>query len=662
MNRHILTRLAAAAAATMMVFGSVQAADKAVSDKDDFYQAVNGKILETKQIEPTEPSWSWFSEQSQANKKILKKELQGIAVKEGTYTKGTPEQKIADLYQCAMDTKKRNAVSPVYFDTVLAPVRAAGTTAELTQALCDIRQHYGLVGFVGYMVDKTPDSPRYIARINVNGTVLGKYELEKEAYPGAWKAYTDYVSKVLQRGGYSAADAAVQSQQILAMEQSWAPAMLSSEDKNNITVINTLVSRKDIEKSMPNMDGKKLLRSWGLNKENKFFLADKAYLGKLDAAYTQDNMPFLKSYIIFRTMDALAPYADIPLRDIQRSYTMARYGIRQSRSDEETASRMVQFLLPYEFGQIYMKENCTPETVQNVKTMIKEVCAVYRNRLQHNDWLSAKTRNRAIKKLNTLRAFVGGPAADDTPLLEDMPDVISQAEGGDLLGNILHNATITQEEVHRLIGTDFNPDKWYAFQPQDVNAAYIMENNSITIPAGILKAPFYDSGASEGANLGGIGVVIGHEISHAFDPNGSKYDENGNMKNWWNRQDYEAFQKKAAAFEPYYDKYIIGKGIHEKGSLVANEAIADCGGLSVATEIAGGNRDTLRGLYKNFAYIFASKMTDQMIQQLVQCDPHPIGSARVNGALSATDAFYGAYDIAAGDGMYIKPDSRVRLW
>lgn len=661
MKHTITSGIAAIAAATLLLIGSVQASAP-VSEKDDFYQAVNAKTLATKQIEPTEPTWSWFSEQTQTNKKILKHELQRIEAKQGTYAKGTPEQKIADLYQCAMDTTKRNADSPSQLQAMLAPIRAARTTAELTQALCDMHKQYGTAGLVDYTVDRIPDGLRYMPRIVTTGTILGKYELEKESRPNEWQTYTAYIANILQESGYSQADATAQAQQILAMEQRWAPAMLSSEDQNDVTVINTLMSRKAIEKLMPNMDGKKLIQSWDLQKENQFFLADAAYLKKIDAEYTQANLPLLKSYIIFREIDGLAPYADIPLRDTQRAYVMQRYGIKQSRSDEETASRLVQALLPYDFGQLYMKENCDPETVRQVKAMIDQIRAVYTKRLQSNDWLSPQTRAQAIEKVKTLRAFVGGPAVDDKPLLENMPDVIAKADGGSLLGNMIHNAVLMKEQEHGLIGTNFDPNKWYAFQPQDVNAAYIMENNSITIPAGILKPPFYDPKGSYGTNLGGIGVIIGHEISHAFDPNGSRYDKNGNMKNWWTKQDYAAFQKKAAAFAPYYDAYTVGKGIHEKGSLVANEAIADCGGLSVVTEIAGNNADTLRDLYKNFAYSFASKMTEQILQQLVQYDPHPIGSARVNGALSATNGFYRAYDIKDGDGMYVQPDQRVTLW
>lgn len=662
MRKTMKVRLAAATLMAMLALSTVQAQEEGQLEKDNFYLAVNGPTLASKTIEPTEPSWSWFKEQSLKNTKSLEKELQDVAAKEGSYEKGTPEQKIADLYRCAIHMERRDATARRHLQEMLTPIQQAKTTDELTQALCRMREMYGTSAFVDYTADRMPDSLRYAARIVPAGTILDKYELEKESQPGAWQAYRQYIADILSESGMPKSDAVRQAGAILTMEQQWAPAMLSSEERNDFAILNKMYSKSEIEAFMPNMNGTVLLDSWKVTEEPAFFLADAAYLQKIDESYTQQNLPILKDYAVFRVMDSLAPYADRRLRDLQRNYTQYRFGIENSRSDEETASRMVQALLPYEFGQIYMKEHSSPQAVQDVTAMIAEVRNVYRNRLLRNDWLSEKTKREAVEKLDALRIFVGGPAADDTPLIEDMPDVIAEKDGGDLLGNILHNAVLTQRQVHQLIGTDFDPDKWYAFQPQDVNAAYIPANNSITIPAGILNPPFYSPDASAGANLGGIGVVIGHEISHAFDPNGSQYDKDGNMKNWWTARDYTEFQQKAAAFVPYYSRYEVGEGMHENGALVANEAIADCGGLSVVTEIAAGDEDMLRDLYRNFAVIFASKMTPQLLLQSVQTDPHPIMEARVNGALSATDSFYTAYDIEEGDGMYVAPEQRVKLW
>ncbi len=662
MKKSIRARLAVAVLTAVLAFGIGQAG-QAAAEKDDFYQAVNQKTLETKEIDPTEVSWSWFQEQSLKNTKQLEKDVQRIAAKAGTYDKGTSEQKIADLYLCAMDTKTRNASSRSQLKEMLQPIQTAKTTAELTQALCDFKEKYGEGLLVDYSTDRKPTEPKYISRVSVDDTILTKYDLQKEPETGLWEAYKTYIADVLMESGADAQTAKTQAAAILAMEQTWAPSMIDSEKLNDAAVYNQVVPRKDVEALMPHIGGKKLMAAWGLDKEKEVLFFEAPYLKAVDSVYTQENLPLLKSYLTFRVMNRYAPYADIKLRDMARAFTMKRYGIKTPHSDEETANRMVQDLLDYEIGQVYMKQYGSVKAVDDVTHMIMKIRDVYEKRLQNNTWLSPQTKAKAIEKLKTLRIFVGAPAPDDTPLIDPMADVISPKQGGTLLGNILHNDRLAYEQEKKLLGQPFDPDKWMGMEPQEVNACYIPENNSITIPMGILQPPFYSVTASPGANLGGIGTVIGHEISHAFDTNGCRYDKNGNMKNWWTQADYAAFQKRAEAFGPYYDRYVVGEEkLQENGKLVTSEAIADCGGLSVATEIANGDEAVLKDLYHNFAAIFASKYTPQILRFIVQMDPHPVGPARVNGALSSMQEFYQTYYITIHDGMYVQPQQRVGIW
>lgn len=662
MKQSMGARLAALAVAAVLTLG-MGYSSQAIAEKDDFYQAVNQETLKTKTIDPTEVSWSWFQERSVKNTKQLETEVQQMADKAGTYKKGTPEQKIADLYTCAMDTKTRNTSSRVQLNEMLKPIQEAKTTAELTQALCDFKEKYGEGLLVDYGADRKPSAPVYMSRISVNDTILTKYDLQKEPEKGLWDTYKTYIADVLKESGVDANTAKTQAAAILAMEQAWAPAMTDSEKLNDVSVYNQIVPRKDVEAWMPHMNGKKILASWGLDKEKEVLFFEAPYLKAMDAMYTQEHLPLLKSYLTFIVMHRYAPYADIKLRNIRRTFTMKRYGIQQPRSDEETASRMVQDLMSYELGQVYMKQYGSSVAVADVSQMIRQIRDIYEQRLQYNTWLSPQTKAKAIEKLKTLRIFVGAPASGDTPLIDTMADVIAPKQGGTLLGNILHNGRLAYEQEKKLLGRPFNPDKWMGMDPQDVNACYIPENNSITIPMGILQPPFYSVMASQGTNLGGIGTVIGHEISHAFDTNGCQYDKDGNMKNWWTKADYEAFRKRADAFAPYYDRYTVGKEkLQENGKLVTSEAIADCGGLSAAAEIAKGNPIILKDLYHNFAVIFASKYTSQILRFIIQMDPHPIGSARVNGALSSMPEFYQVYHITANDGMYVQPQQRVGIW
>lgn len=661
-KRGILARLAVGALTAVLLSGIGQASQVAV-EKDDFYQAVNQKTLTSKQIKPTEVSWSWFQEQSLKNTKELEKEVRHIAKQEKIYKKGMPEQKIADLYACAMDKKSRNTTSRKQIQHMLEPIQRAKTTAELTQALCDFKTQYGQGLLIDYSVDRKPTEPRYMPRISVDDTILNKYDLQKEPEQGLWNTYKTYIAAMLKESGMDAKMAQKRAVDIFNMEQTWAPAMTDSEKLNDVSVYNQVVPLRDIENLMPHIDGQKIITSWGLSNEKEVLFFEAPYLKAIDAVYTQDQLPLLKSYLTFIVMHRYAPYGDIKLRNIRRDFTMKRYGIQQPHTEEETANRMVQGLLSYELGQVYMKHDGSAEAVADVTQMIQQIRDVYEKRLQRTTWLSLQTKAKAIEKLKTLRIFVGAPLSNDKPLIDSMADVTSPKQGGTLLGNILHNGRLAYEQEKALLGQPFHPDKWMGMDPQEVNACYIPENNSITIPMGILHPPFYDVHASRGTNLGGIGIVIGHEISHAFDTNGCRYDKDGNMKNWWTKADYAAFQKRAEAFGPYYDRYVVGDDkLHENGKLVTSEAIADCGGLSVATELADGDEKTLRDIYYNFATVFASKYTSQILRVIVQMDPHPVGAARVNGALSSIDAFYQVYGITVSDGMYVQPQLRVGIW
>lgn len=661
-KRGILARLAVGALTAVLLSGIGQASQVAV-EKDDFYQAVNQKTLASKQIAPTEVSWSWFQEQSLKNTKELEKEVRYIAKQEKIYKKGMPEQKIADLYACAMDKKSRNTTSRKQIQHMLEPIQRAKTTAELTQALCDFKTQYGQGLLIDYSVDRNPTEPRYMPRISVDDTILNKYDLQKEPEQGLWNTYKTYIAAMLKESGMDAKMAQKRAVDIFNMEQTWAPAMTDSEKLNDVSVYNQVVLLRDIENLMPHIDGQKIITSWGLSNEKEVLFFEAPYLKAIDAVYTQDQLPLLKSYLTFIVMHRYAPYGDIKLRNIRRDFTMKRYGIQQPHTEEETANRMVQGILSYELGQVYMKHDGSAEAVADVTQMIQQIRDVYEKRLQRTTWLSLQTKAKAIEKLKTLRIFVGAPLSNDKPLIDSMADVTSPKQGGTLLGNILHNGRLAYEQEKALLGQPFDPDKWMGMDPQEVNACYIPENNSITIPMGILHPPFYDVHASRGTNLGGIGIVIGHEISHAFDTNGCRYDKDGNMKNWWTKADYAAFQKRAEAFGPYYDRYVVGDDkLHENGKLVTSEAIADCGGLSVATELADGDEKTLRDIYYNFATVFASKYTSQILRVIVQMDPHPVGAARVNGALSSIDAFYQVYGITVSDGMYVQPQLRVGIW
>lgn len=624
--------------------------------------AVNQKTLEAHPIPATEASWSPYYEINQLNQKLIAKDLQKITAAQGTYKKGTPEQKIADLYQCINDKETRNSTSPKQLKQILAPIQAANSTSDLLNAMNGLYNQYSLDTLITIQVSKSPNKDFYSAAVEPETPVLPKEQLLNEPKPGAWNAYKKYISDILVYDGQLPAEATKNAAAIFAWEQKMAPYLLSGTELNNDVVTSHTISISELKKITKNLQGSSLIENRGIGNEKKVISVNEKYLRQLDNEFTNQNTNLFKNYLLFRLTNMLAPFSSDTLANLQTDYVNQMVGIQQRLSDKELTEQMILGILPDEMGTIYVKNYCTPETIANVKNLVNTLRAIHRDRLVHNTWLGPETKKRAIEKLDALRVFIGGPADDDKPLIETMPDVIPKSQGGTFLGNMLHNMKLSGTEALKLIGTKFNPDKWCGQPAYIVNAFYSPANNSINIPAGILHSPVYDSKADYGTNLGGIGAIIGHELSHAFDNNGALFDKNGLMKNWWTKKDFATFQKKAQAFYPYYEKYTLPNNQHMIGSLVVSEAIADCGGLSVVTQAANGDKQVLRNLYRNYAACGAMKFTDEIMALLIQTDPHPIGSGRINCSLSTTPGFYDAYDIKPGDGMYVAPENRVAIW
>lgn len=633
-----------------------------VSEKDNFYLAVNQKILAEHNIKPTEAEWNHFSEITDNNRSLLTKDLKKIVSAQGTYAKGTPEQKIADLYQCIMDKSTRDRTAKAELEQVLAPIKAAKSTEDLITASNTLYTKYGISELLEFAPVRRPESMTYSVAVTAISSLLPRDQLLQEPNPGAWEAYKKYIADILVQTGQTEAEANKNAAAIFAWEQKMAPYELTGTEQSDFTVLRRSIPMTDLKKMTKNLQGPAQFAVWDIANEKNVIVPGTKYLQQLDKEFTNKNFPLFKNYLLFQITAELAPLASTELANLTIDYNNKRLGIQQRRPDEEQTVDYMMSLLPYECGQIYVKKYCTAETIADVKNLVNTLRAIHRDRLVHNTWLSDKTKQQAIGKLDSLRVFVGGPAPDDKPLIETMPVVTPAAEGGTFLNNMLKNKKLVQDQIHKLIGTQFNPNKWNSESTYEVNATYSPEQNAIYIPAGILHSPFYDAKADYGTKLGGIGLIIGHELTHAFDNNGSRFDKNGLMKNWWEPKDYAIFKSKAEKFYPYYEAYTYSKNRHMIGPLVVSEAIADCGGLSVVTQAANGNKQFLHNLYRNYALSFGVKMTEEAMAYLLQNDPHPVEAGRVNRALSTTPGFYETYNIKPGDGMYVAPDKRVAIW
>jgi putative endopeptidase len=335
------------------------------------------------------------------------------------------------------------------------------------------------------------------------------------------------------------------------------------------------------------------------------------------------------------------------------------YGVECSELDEGSGVKFVSGQLNEIISKLYVNKHFDDESKNDVEKMSKEIIENFEDRLQSNTWMSKSTKEKALRKLENVNVKVGYPEK-----WNDYSDVVinSYGEGGSLVDNLISIYTSQSKKQFSKLNHEVDKDEWN-MGPCTVNAYYNALNNEIVFPAGILQAPFYDKNAKKEKNLGGIGVVIGHELTHAFDNTGAQFDETGKLKNWWNQNDYKEFTNRSKKVVDYYSNINMGNEKNVNGILTVGENISDLGGMACVLDIAKKMEDpNLKDLFENYATVWREISTNELKEYLLNNDPHAPKKVRVNAVLSQFEDFYKTYNIKEGDKMYVRPEDRVGIW
>ena len=397
-----------------------------------------------------------------------------------------------------------------------------------------------------------------------------------------------------------------------------------------------------------NISAEMIEEIYGVNGDDRVIVSELEKTKLMGSLLTEDNLPLLKEYVKLCAQKDLCSYMDMDSWNAAAEYDLAASGMEESRPFEEMLITDIQGLLGFECGRIYCENYYSEETTEDVGRIIEQVIETFNRRIDALDWMSDATKKEAKNKLAELDVRVGHP--DSWP--QDRYELILEApeDGGLYIDNYLRAAKAASDYSFETKDEPADRSLW-PDTPQTVNAYYDSQNNSINILAGILQAPFYDPDASAEENLGGIGTVIGHEITHAFDTSGAQFDENGNLRDWWTAEDKEKFRALADEVISYYDGMEVdGKSV--SGEQTVTENIADLGGVSCITEIAESEGYDLKKIYEAYANIWASKEREEYLAMLMAVDVHSPSKIRVNAVLSAQQEFRDLYDIEEGDGMY----------
>ncbi len=631
--------------------------------KDDFHLAVNRQWLMFEEIPWGASEASSFADQSY---EVMGRKL--ALLKDSAAESGDSRliQKFLGLVQ---DWDTRNALGTDPLRPYVEAITAISSLDDLTDYMVSPVRNTFMLDPSAYSVTPDPvNSSRYIACVAPAELILddsAEY-IERTAYGDLlYDVSKKSTVAVLTRMGYTREEAESVFEGALALDALMAPAIRPASDQYDPDYLESVLhfyDREGLEKLSGRFPMAAILDLTPTGQSETFWIPEPAYLEKLNELYTEENVPLFKDWLIYYLLAFYAKTLDRGTYDALETIEADALGITGIPDDIDIALTTVSEYLPVPLDNLYIQTYCTEAMRAEILEIIHDVIRHYRIMLSEEDWLSEETREKAIEKLDRMRINAVYPDQ-----LADWSGVSFKGkdEGGTLLEAVLALNDYSYQLYCSRINQPVDRDAWdQLLSPAStVNAHYLSTSNSISILAGILGTVFYQPEMSYEEKLGGIGMVIAHEISHAFDPDGANYDADGNLVNWWTPEDYAAFRARAQKVAAYYDQYVPYKGGTYSGIQVQSEAIADMGSMKCMLAIAREHEGfDYNAFFRQFARIWRTKMLKNSLIVSVATDSHPLGCLRTNVTVQQFEEFYLTYNVQEGDQMYLAPEDRIAVW
>ncbi|XCC63566.1 M13 family metallopeptidase [Christensenella massiliensis] len=469
--------------------------------------------------------------------------------------------------------------------------------------------------------------------------------------------------KLLARAGYSEEEAAGLWEAFFALETEIAQASIGNAEGASADIRDKAYNPKsaaELAELSPDFPLMEILKPYTDGGVDRFILTEPEWLAKMNELYTEENVEGFKAWLIYQTLTGTAGMLDQECLDIMTEYSGAAVGNAQMElPTEQLAYEMCSALFDMAIGKLYVESYVTEETKRDVTELVNDAVAVYRQRLEENEWLGDETKERALEKLDTLKVRVAYP--DDWSLY-DYSDYALPEDGG-IIDDILAVREKAQSKKVDRAKAEIDKDLWMT-APQTVNAFYQPTDNSINIPAGILGGDFYDPNGTVEQQMGSLGIIIGHEITHGFDSNmGSLYDKDGNLSNWWTEEDRAAFKERTDKVGAYYAGIEVLPGKYVNGEYTIGETVADLGGMSCMLELAKGiDGFDYQTFFESWAKVWKLQESEETAEYMLQIDTHAPGYLRANVNVQQFQEFYDAFGVEEGDGMYLAPEERLSVW
>ncbi len=647
--------------------------DMDVKPSQDFFKFVNGTWLKKTEIPADRTRWGSFDElRKNTDNDVLA--ILEEAAKSNKYKSDTDQGKAINLYKSIMDTVARNKAGINPIKPYLAKINAVKNISDLQKLMIEMAP-YGGIGFFGVGVGAdAKDSNRNV--LNLGPGTLGlpdkDYYVSDDADSKEKREkYKAHVARMLQFLGTKPDKAKQEAESILAFETSMSKPRLDRVERRDRRKTYNPKAISELSALTPSIKWNEYLSGLGITGVDTIIVSQPKYMEALQTIFKENKVEDWKNYMRWTLLNGAA---DGLTTEIEKAnwefYSKTLNGALKQRPRNENALQDVNGAIGEALGKLYVEKKFPAEAKEKAENMISNIIKAYGIRIKNLTWMDEKTKESAIEKLDRIRIKIGYPDTwkDYSALVIKSPD-----EGGTAFENGMN---ITKWNFKKNIDDLKKPvdkDEWF-MSPQTVNAYYNPSYNEIVFPAAILQPPFYDYKADEAVNYGGIGAVIGHEISHGFDDSGARYNADGNLVNWWTEEDLKKFTELGSALAEQYSALEPLPGTRVDGKFTLGENIGDLGGINAAYDglqlylKENGNPGLIDGytpeqrLFISWATIWRGKMRDEAIKNQVKTDPHSPGMYRGYVPLLNLETFHQAFGIKPGDGMYLAPEKRVKIW
>ena len=642
--------------------------DTSADPGDDFNRYVNGKWYDQATIPPDRPTTGSF-----ANLEVLSetRTLDILHDLDGRQSSlNVDERKVRDLFHSFVDTAhvEELGLAPAQHD--LDVLRALRTHEDVAAAMGSVPMGTQSL-FSAYIGTDDKHPNRYAVNVYQDGLGLPdrEYYLRDDAATKAVRdAYHKYIADMLKLGGIAGAQA--KADRIFALETAIAKLHWPAADRRDAEKTYNPMKISDLQRMAPQFPWKQYFAELGIGStptgERSVIVIENTAFPKLAKLFRATPVSTWRDYLIFHWLSDHAAYLPKRFDDAHFDfYGKVLAGTSEQLARDKRGARFVSGNIGEAMGKLYVARYFPPEARAKAQALVENLIAVYRTHIGTRDWLSAQTKPRALEKLAHLTIKIGYP--------DKWRDYSAYTvDPRDLLGNASRGRVFEWNRRLKRLDEPVDRAEW-GMNPQTVNAYYNPTFNEIVFPAAILQPPFFDPNADDAVNYGGIGAVIGHEIGHGFDDQGSRYDATGVLQNWWTDADRAAFDKRTAGLVAQYNEYVPLPGLHVNGQLTLGENIGDLSGVTVALaayklSLHGKEAPVLDGFtgeqrfFLGFGQIWRAKATDGYMRQRVLSNPHSPPEFRVNGVVRNVDGWYEAFDVKPTDKLYLAPDKRIGLW